>query len=215
MQNSLLSRFTPKEPKFFDFLKKVSVLSVEAATLLGEALKTNTIEERQDYFHRIKEKEHDADVVAHEIFEALESSFIMPFDREDIQELSNRMDDVIDLINGVSKRMAIYNPNTIHPSLHDLGRIICEGTKLIDEAMDLLPALRKNKNNLKNIIEKLHRFENEADDVYEKAVTAVFANETNAIELIKTKGLLAELEGTTDAAEHVGKILGTIIVKYA
>ncbi len=215
MQNSLLSRFTPKEPKFFDFFKKVSVINNDAAILLGEALKTNTIEERQDYFHRIKEKEHQADLVAHEIFEALETSFITPFDREDIQELSNRLDDVVDLINGSSKRMAIYNPKVIHPSIHKLGEIIIEGAKEIDKAIDMLPTLRKNKTNLKNIIEKLHRLENEADEIYEQAVTAIFANETNAIELLKNKGLLSELERTTDAAEHVGKIIGTIIVKYA
>ena len=84
MQNSILSRFTPKEPKFVDLLKQVSAISIEAASLLGEALKTKTQEERLDYFHKIKDKEHEADVIANQIFEALESCFITPFDREDI-----------------------------------------------------------------------------------------------------------------------------------
>ena len=126
MQNSILSRFTPKEPKFVDLLKQVSAISIEAASLLGEALKTKTQEERLDYFHKIKDKEHEADVIANQIFEALESCFITPFDREDISELSNRLDDVVDYINGSSKRMAIYNPYKIHPAIIKLSDLVIQ-----------------------------------------------------------------------------------------
>lgn len=215
MQNSILSRFTPKEPKFVDLLKQVSAISIEAASLLGEALKTKTQEERLDYFHKIKDKEHEADVIANQIFEALESCFITPFDREDISELSNRLDDVVDYINGSSKRMAIYNPYKVHPAIIKLSDLVIAGVRAIDKGINMLATLRNDKKALKEIVNTLHVLENEADEVYEMAIREVFAQEKNAIELMKTKELLSELEETIDAIEHVGKILKTIIVKYA
>ncbi len=215
MQNSILSRFTPKEPKFVDFLKQVSAISIEAASLLGEALKTKTQEERLDYFHKIKDKEHEADVVANQIFEALELSFITPFDREDISELSNRLDDVVDYINGSSKRMAIYNPYKVHPAIIKLSDLVIAGVRAIDKGINMLATLRNDKKALKEIVNSLHVLENDADEVYEMAIREVFAQEKNAIELMKTKELLSELEETIDTIEHVGKILKTIIVKYA
>ncbi|EFN90525.1 DUF47 domain-containing protein [Prevotella amnii] len=215
MQNSILSRFTPKEPKFFNFLKQVSSISKEASSLLGEALKTKTQEEHLDYFHKIKDKEHKADILANKIFEALEASFITPFDREDISELSNRLDDVIDYINGSSKRIAIYNPHVIHPAIIKLSDLVIAGAKAVDDGINMLSSLRNNKKDVKEIVNSLHKLENEADEVYEMAIREIFEKETNAIELMKTKEVLSELERTTDAIEHVGKILKTIIVKYA
>ena len=190
MQNSILSRFTPKEPKFVDLLKQVSAISIEAASLLGEALKTKTQEERLDYFHKIKDKEHEADVIANQIFEALESCFITPFDREDISELSNRLDDVVDYINGSSKRMAIYNPYKIHPAIIKLSDLVIAGVRAIDKGINMLATLRSDKKALKEIVNSLHALENDADEVYEMAIREVFAQEKNAIELMKTKELL-------------------------
>lgn len=215
MQNSLLSRFTPKEPKFFELMTEVARIGSATSSLLSEALQATTAEERHDYFTRIKEKEHAADLLAHEIFEALESTFITPFDREDVHELSNRLDDVIDVINSCSKRIAIYNPKTIHPSARQLGEIIVSDAKAIADAIEKLATLRKNAASMKKDVELLHQLENQADEIYEGAITDIFAHETDAIELIKTKEILSELEKATDAAEHVGKIIKTIIVKYA
>lgn len=79
----------------------------------------------------------------------------------------------------------------------------------------MLSSLRNNKKDVKEIVNSLHKLENEADEVYEMAIREIFEKETNAIELMKTKEVLSELERTTDAIEHVGKILKTIIVKYA
>lgn len=215
MHNSLLSRFTPKEPKFFEFIKEVSEISKAAANLLQQTLNTTSTEERQNYFDQLKKKEHEADVLSHKIFEALESTFITPYDREDVHELSNRLDDVIDLIYSCTKRIVIYQPNQMHSSSKDLAKIIVEGTEKIDEAIGLLPNMRKSIATVKGLIEDLHILENKADDIFEDAITDIFANEPNAIELMKNKEIISIMEKATDAAEHVGKILKTIIVKYA
>src|SRR5574344_1597220 len=215
MNNSFFSKFGPKEPKFFDYLKQVSEVLLSASDMLYESLKCETRDERKDFFRKIKEKERFGDELSHKIFEELSSSFITPFDREDIHLLADCLDDVIDRINSCSKRIAIYNPVKNNPYEKTLGEIVKDDAKCIDTAMNELGTLRKNASSLKARSKELHDLENKADDIYEVAIINLFEEEKDGIELVKTKEILAELEAATDAAERVGKVLKTIIVKYA
>ena len=215
MNNSFFSRFTPKEPKFFDLLKQVSEVLVTASDLLATALQCETRDERVEYFHRIKEQERLGDQLSHKIFEELSSSFITPFDREDIHLLADCLDDVIDRVNSCSKRIAIYNPKINNQKALELGAVVKDDAKCIDTAMNELGTLRKNASSLKARSKELHDLENKADVIYEVAIINLFEEEKDGIELVKTKEILAELEAATDAAERVGKVLKTIIVKYA
>lgn len=215
MNNSLLNRFTPKEPKFFDYLKEVSSLFLAVSNYLLEALQSKTPAERRDFFHQIKDKEREADAVGRTIFEALESSFITPFDREDIHDLADCLDDVIDLVNSCAKRLAIYNPKGWNEEALELGKVVVEDAKCVAEALEVLPLLKKKGSVMKTFIERLHTLENEADEIYENALIKVFETEKDAVELIKTKEILSVLEQTTDASERIGKVLKTLVVKYA
>ena len=125
------------------------------------------------------------------------------------------MDDVIDRVNSCAKRIAIYNPKANNPMAIELGFVVKDDAKCIDIAMKELESLRKNASSIKARSKELHDLENKADDLYEVAIIKLFEEETDGIELIKEKEILAELEKATDAAERVGKVLKTIIVKYA
>lgn len=215
MNNSLLSRFTPKEPKFFDFLKQVSDIYVSVSDLLLQSLEAKGVDEHRAYFHQVKEQERAADKIGRDIFDALESSFITPFDREDIHDLADSLDDVIDLVNSCAKRLAIYNPKQLSEVALELGKVVVEDARCVSEAMDALTVMRKKADALKVCIERLHTLENQADDIYEDGLIHLFEEEKDAVELIKTKEILSELEKITDASEHIGKVLKTIVVKYA
>lgn len=215
MHNSFISRLSPKEPKFFELLKQVSEVLSAAAALLLEQLKSETKEDRRDYFQKVKEQERIGDQLSHKIFEELSASFITPFDREDIHLLADCMDDIVDLINSSSKRIAIYNPKANNPRALELGQVVSEDAASISKAMDELGSVRKNATSLKLHCKELHDLENRADDIYEAAIIKLFEEETDGIELVKVKEILAELEKATDAAERVSKVLKTIIVKYA
>lgn len=215
MKNSFLSQFTPKEPKFFPLLKQLSeVLSASSATLV-ESLQHDQPAERAEYYKQIKDLEREGDKLTHSIFDQLGTTFITPFDREDIHDLASCMDDVIDGINSCAKRINIYNPRPISDSGKELSRLIQEEALYISKAMDELETFRKNPIKLREYCSKLHDIENQADDVYEFFITKLFEEEKDCIELIKIKEIMHELEKTTDAAEHVGKILKSFIVKYA
>ncbi|MDD4760541.1 MAG: DUF47 family protein, partial [Bacteroidaceae bacterium] len=136
MHNSFISRLSPKEPKFFELLKQVSEVLSAAAALLLEQLKSETKEDRRDYFQKVKEQERIGDQLSHKIFEELSVSFITPFDREDIHLLADCMDDIVDLINSSSKRIAIYNPKANNPRALEQGQVVSEDAACISKAMD-------------------------------------------------------------------------------
>lgn len=215
MKNSFFSRFTPKEPKFFPLLKRLSDVLSDSAAVLVESLQHDLPAERADYYKRIKELERKGDKLTHLILDELSTTFITPFDREDISSLATCLDDVIDGINSCAKRITIYNPRPISESGKELSRLIQEEATYISKAMDELEAFRKNPAPLRQYCSKLHDIENQADDVYEFFITRLFEEEKDCIELIKIKEIMHELEKTTDAAEHVGKLLKNLIIKYA
>ena len=124
MKNSFFSRFTPKEPKFFPLLKQLSEILAASSELLVESLKHDSPEERTGFYKRIKDMEREGDKLAHRILDELGTTFITPFDREDIHDLASSIDDVIDGINSCAKRIAIYNPHPISESGKELSRMI-------------------------------------------------------------------------------------------
>lgn len=215
MKNSFFSRFTPKEPKFFPLLKQLSEILSASSSILVESLRHDSPTERANYYKLIKDKEREGDKLTHLIFDELGTTFITPFDREDIHDLASSIDDVIDGINSSAKRITIYNPLPISDSGKELSLLIQQEAHYISKAMDELETFRKKPTTLRDYCTKLHDIENQADDVYELFITKLFEEEKDSIELIKIKEIMHELEKTTDAAEHVGKILRNLIVKYA
>jgi predicted phosphate transport protein (TIGR00153 family) len=215
MDNSFFSKFTPKEPKFFPLLKGIVDVIKTAAELMLEFVDKGNAENAADYYKRIKEEERKGDVLSNRIFDELNSTFITPFDREDIHHLATRMDDVTDYINSAAKRIYLYNPKEIPTEAKELVGLIIKAATQIDKAVDELDVLKKSRKRVFEYCQELHVIENQADDVYEHFLIKLFENQKDGVELIKEKEIMYELEKATDAAEGVGKIIKTIIVKYA
>jgi len=215
MNNSFFSKFTPKEPKFFPILKEMSDVMLVASDLIIECVQKCDHDSAIEYYKKIKEQEKKGDALSNRVFDELNSTFITPFDREDIHHLANRLDDVTDYINSCAKRIVLYNPKQMPESAVALARLIREGAICIGKAVDELDVLKKNADKIKKYCVELHDIENRADDVYENFIIDLFEKEKDGIELIKLKEIMYELEKATDAAEYVGKIIKTIIVKYA
>ena len=215
MKNSFFSRFTPKEPKFFPLLKQLSEVLVSSSAVLVESMNYDRADERDSYYKRIKDLEREGDRLAHRIFDELGTTFITPFDREDIQALASHMDDVIDGINSCAKRISIYKPRPIGESGKELSLLVQQEADCICKAMDELERFRKNPAQLREYCTRLHDIEKQADDVYEHFIKRLFEEEKDCIEIIKSKEIMQILERTTDSAEQVGKGMRTLIVRYA
>lgn len=215
MNNSFLNRFTPKEPKFFPILKEMADVIVVASQLMIECVEKGDHASAVEYNKKIKEQEKIGDALSNRVFDELNTTFITPFDREDIHHLANRLDDVTDRINSCAKRIVLYNPKRIPQSTVELARVLHSAAITIVKAVEELDVLKKSAKNIKVYCTELHDLENKADDVYEQFLIDLFENEKDAIEIIKLKEIMSELEKATDVADLVGKIIKTIIVKYA
>ncbi|MDR1722699.1 MAG: DUF47 family protein [Tannerella sp.] len=215
MNNSFFSRFTPKEGKFYPLFKQLSKLTVEASDNLIKTTEAQNHEQHVEFFRTIKNQEREADAISHAVFDELNATFITPFDREDIHQLASYMDDVMDGINSSAKRIALYKPKSLPPAAVGLANLIKDAAMCLDKVTAELESLKDNSGKIKYYCKELHDIENKADDIYENFVIKLFDDEHDGIELIKLKEILYEMEKTTDIAEHVGKIIRTIIVKYA
>jgi len=215
MKNSFFSKFTPKEPKFIPILKEMSDVMLVASQIMIEFIQHYDHATSADYYHKIKEQELKGDALSNRVFNELDNTFITPFDREDINMLANRLDDVTDFINHCAKKMLLYNPTKLPSGALEMADIIRDGAIIIGKAIDQLDVLKKDAKQIKVYCTELHDLENKADDVYEQFIIELFKKETDSIELIKLKEIMGGLEKTTDAADYVGKIIRMIIVKNA
>jgi len=205
----------PKETKFNVLLRQMADISAEAARILLDCVKNIEYQTVVEYAKKIRALEKNSDRVLDQIYNELNTTFITPFDREDIHALANQLDDVMDYINSCAKRIMLYRPKNIPESALKLTQLVDKASDIALQAVTELSDIRKNAKSIIQYCEELHEIENVADEVFEEFLGCLFTNEKDSIEIIKLKEILQELEKATDATYNVGKILKTIIVKYA
>jgi predicted phosphate transport protein (TIGR00153 family) len=213
--NTFFNKFIPHGDKFYPILSDMSDNILTCSEVFVELNKTADRDARTDLYKRIKALETKGDKILGLLFDELNNTFITPFDREDINALGERMDDVLDSMNSAAKRVVMYQPEKLPPQSAELAMLLRKGCELIQKAVGELDAMKRSSKSVKAICLQLHDVENQADDLYEHFIIDIFKNEKNGIELIKLKEIMQEIERATDKADSVGKIIKTIIVKYA
>ena len=163
---------------------------------------------------QITELEHHGDNITHRIMERLHSTFVTPIDREDITQLANRMDDVMDFIEGAAVAMLIYGVDRPTQRAKELADILVRVTTEISEA---IPRLRR-RNQLKKIPEyciEINRLENEADEVIRTALAELFHDHVDLADVIKWREIYEHMETATDRCEDIANVLEGVTIKRA
>jgi len=202
-------RLTPQENSFYDlFAKSASYLvdgSRELTTILGAP-----VSEREAIAARMREIEHQADEATHEIIRKVNSSFITPFDREDIHGLAATLDDCMDLMDAAVDLIVLYRIGELPAGVSEQVEVLVRMSQLTAEAM---PRLRSMKDLSEYWIE-INRLENQADQCYRRLLAELFNGEsTDAITVMKHKEVIEELEAAADAFEQVAHKVESIAVK--
>jgi predicted phosphate transport protein (TIGR00153 family) len=213
--NNILNIFTPKDAKILSMLEETAEILLKSAELLHELFASTEQEQIGGFCRLIKIEETNGDKVTGDIFKALNETFITPFDREDISALTDEMDDVIDIINRVAQKVMLFSPETFPPTTMEMAIVIKKGAAAIKAAVRELNNLKKSDEQIRIHIKDIKYFEEEADRIYEKGISALFRSEIRTIELIKLKDIIQEMEKAANRINSVGKILKTIVVKYA
>ncbi|MDR1699220.1 MAG: DUF47 family protein [Prevotellaceae bacterium] len=213
--NTILSLFAPSDMKFFPLLAESAELVNKTSGILYELISTTDKEQIKELSRQIKLEETNGDKVTAQIFKALNATFITPLDREDITALTDEMDDVIDNINRVSQKMVLFFPETLPPAALEMAEVLKKGGAEVQSAVIELAKLKKSDKRIRPHIKEIKRLEEEADSIYEKGISDLFQSTINPVELIKLKDILQDLEKTANKINTVGKVLNTIVVKYA
>jgi uncharacterized protein len=194
-------RLLPKDVHFFELFVADGENLQAAAARLHEMV--TTYENVDEHVVEIQRLEKAGDVIDREINRRLEDAFITPFDREDIHELTVRLDDVVDGIQAVAETFVIYDIRQPTEEARGLTRILSE------QSVELLAALRKldGLKDMESHLEMVHDLEHEADGLSRAAIGRLFRDGTEALEVIKWRDLYRELENAIDAAEDAAEAI--------
>src|SRR5512137_2015053 len=200
----------PKEEKFFQMFQEMGGIIVEGAKELKSMLDNYTDPAASQ--KAIKDIEHRGDHQTHEIIRKLNTSFITPFDREDIYALAGALDDILDLIDGSAQRFVMYNVDATTSEARELAFLILQGAETINRALHVIGG------KLEPIAEycvQINAMENEADRVCREAISRLFDEEKDPIQLIKWKEIYETLERACDKCEDAVNILESVVLKNA
>jgi len=213
--NKIFQFFVPKEKKFFPLFEGVAENLEKGAVLLNKLLLLIGDEEAKPALvAQIKQCEDRGDDLTHSIFDELNKTFITPFDREDIQELTSSLDDVLDWINACAKKIELYKINSLPINSIEISELLVEACRELRTSIGELSNL-KHPQDIKKSCVRLNEIENQVDDLYYMSVSDLFENEKDPIRLIKKDAILSTMETATDKAEDVSDVLKSIIVKVA
>ncbi len=213
--DTILKFFVPKDHSFFPLFERGSDNLVKAAELLKEMMSSSYSIDHERLNKEIKDIEHIGDEITDSTYDQLNKSFITPFDREDIHELTAHVDDVVDSINGISRRICLYKPKKLMPVYREMAELIYLGAKEIEVAIHCLKDPVKYKEKIAKACENVTDIEHKADELYFLGASELFEKEENTKELLKNNKILEILERCVDEEEDVTDTLKAILIKMA
>ena len=199
-----------KETKFFDLFDRQIDNVVKGAKLFKTIITQPAVTaDNVDKMHAI---EHDGDEINHRIIDKLNESFITPFDREDILDLSNSTDNIIDGIYMITKRYSLYKLLTPGEYSHKFAAVIEDSVLALQKVVHGLRHKKHSKEVMEQCVE-INRLENMGDILRDEAISKLLNDEKDPIVVIKKKEMYETCENVTDLCEHVANIVESILVK--
>lgn len=209
-----IRRLLPRGEKFLGLFVRDIENITEACVGLRELLEAKSESERTRLVKKIEEIEHRGDELTHTIFHELSLTFITTLDREDIGSLASSLDDILDNIDRAATAIHIYRIMEFSDAVRDLAEVIEKSVNELHRAIPLLRDLQ-DVDRIRESCVRVNAYENQADQIFHRALGKLFQEETDPIHLIKTKELLATLESATDRCEDAAVLIENVLVKHA
>jgi hypothetical protein len=205
-------RLFPKSEDFYQYFNGIAQHILEGSELLHQM--ATQADQVAALAKTIKDIEHKADNITHETMRKLDTTFITPFDREDIHTLICRLDDVIDNIDVAASRIVLYEVRTPSKEIESLTRLLLKAATTVASAVAKFKDFKRSKETMAELIE-INRIEDEGDQAHRAALVSLFKNVKDPIEVIKLKDVYAHVENAIDRCEDVANVIEGVIVKYA
>lgn len=210
----VLARFLPRDEQFFDQFQESADNATEVTRALLDVV--SNVADRERSVHLLRDLEHRGDEITHRIFNALNSTFVTPLDRDDIRDLAVKLDDLVDDAEEAGKRLVLYRLEGEKDAATHLAKILHEQTLMLAKAMPLLADVGKHGEEIRRLVLETHRLENEADDTLNQKLAILYDGVTDIPDLISQMRwgeICGLLEDATDRAEDVADVLEGIYFK--
>jgi predicted phosphate transport protein (TIGR00153 family) len=203
----------PKDDRFFELFARHSRTLVQGAVALERLLQGG--DAMQEHAREIVMREQEADEITREVLLAVRRTFITPFDRGDIQDLIQSMDDAIDQMNKTAKAINLFEVRSFNPNIREMGSAIVKVAELTAEAIPLMRAIGAHAPQLSAFAEEVIRVEDRSDELHEAGLKALLrgGGATNAMDYIIGREILDNLEKVVDRFEDVAKKVNSIMVE--
>jgi predicted phosphate transport protein (TIGR00153 family) len=209
----LFKKLLPREDKFFELFEQHSTTVVEAAQAMRALLAGEG--DLEKHCDRIVELEDRADHITHDVMQAIRLSFITPFDRSDIKDLIQSMDDAIDMMHKTVKTIRLYEHYAFDPGMQEMGKLIAEAARLIAEAIPLLEKIGANATRLSQIAVEVTKVEGRSDELHDKGLKDLFNRfgKSEPMAFMIGREIYGELEKVVDRFEDVANEISGIVIE--
>jgi predicted phosphate transport protein (TIGR00153 family) len=199
----------PRERAFFDLLGHAADGVATAARQLQAMV--GDIEHAEDHRRRIRDLEHEGDELTHQVMALLDTTFVVPVDRRDIHLLASTLDDVLDATEAVADLLVLYRIAEPIPHFRQQVDVLVGATGAVSRAVRGLRSMRS----MDRVWVEIIRFERDGDHVYRRAVAAIYSGQYEAMDVLKWKDILENMEGAIDRCEDIANTVESIVLKYA
>lgn len=204
----------PKEERFHELLDLDTKNLVKAARIFEGIASSTSLEDRRVRAVELKAIEHEGDAITKQIFLALNSTFITPFDRDDIREIASHLDDVLDYIEGVAQSFVVFELGESPAALRQFAFILKEMVDEIDRITSLIWNLADAAKIQAGTV-RISELENQADTLYTTVIGELFKTGGNPIEIMKWREVYEALESACDACKDYTHAIGNVVIKNA
>lgn len=200
----------PKDTNFYDLFERGATKVHEGVQLLEELVK--------DFTHvplkakRIKDVEHEADLITHETVAKLNKTFLTPLDREDIHDLISSLDNILDHVEAAADKLSLYRITEVKPELALLTDILSRAMQEVRKTIEQLRRLKGTESILQHCIE-INRLENEGDFIYRSAIAKLFEKGDDPLDVLKWKEVYDSVENAIDSCEDVANVIEAVALK--
>lgn len=213
--DKVIKWFMPKEERFHELLEKATHNLVVAAKVFSEVAHATSLEDRKIKGVQLKALEREGDGITRQIFEALNTTFITPFDREDIRSLASDLDDIVDHLESVAKYLVLFELRDAPEPLRRFAEILTSMAEEIDKIQVLIWDMG-NLNKIQHSMVRISELENEGDSLYFTVISDLFRRGcTESIDILKWKEVYEGLEEACDRCKDFTHAVGNVVIKSA
>jgi predicted phosphate transport protein (TIGR00153 family) len=210
--NKIMAAVSPRSDNYFSLFNNLADCAVKGSKVLAMMAAVSDADNFEEHFAEIRRLESEADEYTKEILLSLHKTFITPFDRREIRELAMALDDIIDYMEDIPQSAKIYGHSNFTPEMVALGQILLRAAEKVRDAVNMLSDM-KNAERILRTCEEISAIEGEADHVMRAGMHRLFAEESDARTLIRSKELYDLFEEAVDSCEDVADVIHGVVLE--